>query len=77
MKKYSIVLSLLLLSTSLYGEEDIFGYWLAPGSIILIENCNNYVCAKVALDLFRFQDTLKNEILCKYLIGNIEHVQEK
>lgn len=47
MKKSSIVLSLLLLSTSLYGEEDIFGYWLAPGSIILIENCNNYVCAKI------------------------------
>ena len=47
MKKSGIVLSLLLLSTSLYGEEDIFGYWLTPGSIILIENCNHYVCAKI------------------------------
>ena len=47
MKKSSIVLSLLLLSTSLYGEEDIFGYWLTPGSVVLIENCNNYVCAKI------------------------------
>ena len=32
---------------NLLSKERVFGYWLTPGSIVLIENCDNYVCAKI------------------------------
>ena len=32
---------------SLLSEESIFGYWLTPGSIVLIENCDDYICGKI------------------------------
>ena len=35
------------ISTHLYGETNLFGYWLTPGSIVKIENCDGYVCAKI------------------------------
>tara|TARA_B100001996_G_C18119882_1_gene384753 strand:- start:28 stop:507 length:480 start_codon:yes stop_codon:yes gene_type:complete len=46
MKVISLALTLFL-SNTLFAEEGIFGYWLTPGSIIKIENCDSYVCAKV------------------------------
>ena len=46
MKIISLVLTLFL-SNTLFAEEGIFGYWLTPGSIIKIENCDSYICAKV------------------------------
>jgi len=49
MNKYTSILSLslLLVSTDSFGETDIFGYWLTPGSIVKIENCEDYICAKI------------------------------
>ena len=46
MKVISLALTLFL-SNTLFAEEGIFGYWLTPGSIIKIENCDSYICAKV------------------------------
>jgi len=46
MKVISFALALFL-SNTLFAEEGIFGYWLTPGSVVKIENCDNYVCAKV------------------------------
>jgi len=46
MKKVSFLIAILI-SSNLFAEENIFGYWLTPGSIVLIENCDNYVCAKI------------------------------
>ena len=46
MKAISFVL-ILFLSNTLIAEEGIFGYWLTPGSIVKIENCDTYVCAKI------------------------------
>jgi len=49
MKKYTatLSLSLFLVSTNSFGETNIFGYWLTPGSIVKIENCEDYICAKI------------------------------
>ena len=47
MKNIIYLLALLLSFDSLLSKERIFGYWLTPGSIVLIENCDNYVCAKI------------------------------
>ena len=46
MKVISLALTLFL-SNTLFAEESIFGYWLTPGSIVKIENCDSYVCAKI------------------------------
>ena len=46
MKVISLALTLFL-SNTLFAEEGIFGYWLTPGSIIKIENCDSYICAKI------------------------------
>jgi len=46
MKVISLALTLFL-SNTLFAEEGIFGYWLTPGSIVKIENCDSYICAKV------------------------------
>ena len=46
MKVISFALTLFL-SNTLFAEEGIFGYWLTPGSVVKIENCDSYVCAKV------------------------------
>ena len=46
MKVIGFVLTLFLSST-LFAEEGILGYWLTPGSIVKIENCDTYVCAKI------------------------------
>ena len=46
MKVISLTLTLFL-SNTLFAEEGIFGYWLTPGSVVKIENCDSYVCAKV------------------------------
>ena len=46
MKAISFVL-MLFLSNTLLAEEGILGYWLTPGSIVKIENCDTYVCAKI------------------------------
>ena len=46
MKVISLALTLFL-SNTLFAEEGIFGYWLTPGSVVKIENCDSYVCAKV------------------------------
>ena len=32
---------------NLFAESDLFGYWLTPGSIVLIENCDKHLCAKI------------------------------
>ena len=47
MKNIIYLLALLFSFDSLLSNERIFGYWLTPGSIVLIENCDNYVCAKI------------------------------
>ena len=47
MKSIIYLLALLFSFDSLLSKERIFGYWLTPGSIVLIENCDNYVCAKI------------------------------
>jgi len=47
MKNIIYLLALLFSIDSLLSKERIFGYWLTPGSIVLIENCDNYVCAKI------------------------------
>ena len=49
MTRYTFILSLLflLLSTNVFSENNIFGYWLTPGSIVKIENCEDYICAKI------------------------------
>ena len=47
MKNIIYLLALLFSFDSLFSQERIFGYWLTPGSIVLIENCDNYVCAKI------------------------------
>ena len=47
MKNIIYLLALLLSFDSLLSKERVFGYWLTPGSIVLIENCDNYVCAKI------------------------------
>ena len=47
MKNIIYLLTLLFSFDSLLSNERIFGYWLTPGSIVLIENCDNYVCAKI------------------------------
>jgi uncharacterized protein (DUF2147 family) len=46
MKKISFVIAMLI-SSNLFAESDLFGYWLTPGSIVLIENCDKYLCAKI------------------------------
>ena len=49
MNKYTFISSLLflLISTNVFSENNIFGYWLTPGSIVKIENCEDYICAKI------------------------------
>ena len=47
MKKYTFILSFLLISTNIFGETNIFGHWLTSGSIVKIENCDDYICAKI------------------------------
>ena len=47
MKNIIYLLALLFSFDSLLSKERIFGYWLTPGSIVLIENCDNHVCAKI------------------------------
>ena len=47
MKNIIYLLALLFSFDSLLSKERIFGYWLTPGSIVLIENCDNSVCAKI------------------------------
>ena len=47
MKNIIYLLTLLFSFDSLLSNERIFGYWLTPGSIVLIENWDNYVCAKI------------------------------
>ena len=47
MKNIIYLLALLFSFDSLLSKERIFGYWLTPGSIVLIENCDNYVCARI------------------------------
>ena len=49
MTKYTFILSLLflLISTNVFSENNIFGYWLTSGSIVKIENCEDYICAKI------------------------------
>ena len=37
----------MLISSNLFAESDLFGYWLTPGSIVLIENCDKHLCAKI------------------------------
>ena len=37
----------MLISSNLFAESDLFGYWLTPGSIVLIENCDKQLCAKI------------------------------
>ncbi len=46
MKKISLVIAMLI-SSNLFAESDLFGYWLTPGSIVLIENCDKHLCAKI------------------------------
>ena len=46
MKKISFVIAMLI-SSNLFAESDLFGYWLTPGSIVLIENCDKHLCAKI------------------------------
>ena len=47
MKNIIYLLALLFSFDSPLSKERVFGYWLTPGSIVLIENCDNYVCAKI------------------------------
>ena len=47
MKNIIYFLALWFSSDSLLSKERVFGYWLTPGSVVLIENCDNYVCAKI------------------------------
>ena len=49
MKKHSFILSLscLLISTNLFGESLVFGYWLTSGSVVKTENCDGYICATI------------------------------
>ena len=37
----------MLISSNLFAESDLFGYWLTPGSIVLIEKCDKHLCAKI------------------------------
>ena len=46
MKKISVVIAMLI-SSNLFAESDLFGYWLTPSSIVLIENCDKHLCAKI------------------------------
>ena len=46
MKKISFVIAMLI-SNNLFAESDLFGYWLTPGSIVLIEKCDKHLCAKI------------------------------
>ena len=46
MKKISFVVAMLI-SSNLFAESDLFGYWLTPGSIVLIEKCDKHLCAKI------------------------------
>ena len=46
MKKATFIIAILI-SGNLFAEGGIYGYWLTPGSIVLIENCDNNVCAKI------------------------------
>ena len=46
MKKTSFVIAMLI-SSNLFAESDLFGYWLTPGSIVLIEKCDKHLCAKI------------------------------
>ena len=46
MRKVSFFIAILI-SSNLFAEGDLFGYWLTPGSIVLIENCDNNICAKI------------------------------
>ena len=46
MKKISFFIAMLI-SSNLFAESDLFGYWLTPGSIVLIENCDKHLCAKI------------------------------
>ena len=47
MKNIIYLLALFFPFDSILTKESVFGYWLTPGSIVLIENCDNYVCAKI------------------------------
>ena len=47
MKNIIYLLALWFSFDSLLSKERVFGYWLTPGSVVLIENCDNYVCAKI------------------------------
>ena len=47
MKNIIYLLALFFSFDSLLSKERVFGYWLTPGSVVLIENCDNYVCAKI------------------------------
>ena len=46
MKKISFVIAMLI-SSNLFAESNLFGYWLTPGSIVLIEKCDKHLCAKI------------------------------
>ena len=37
----------MLISSNLFAESDLFGYWLTPGSIVLIKKCDKHLCAKI------------------------------
>ena len=47
MKNIIYALALIFSFDSLLSEESVFGYWLTPGSIVLIENCDDYICGKI------------------------------
>ena len=47
MKNTIYALALMFSFDSLLSEESVFGYWLTPGSIVLIENCDDYICGKI------------------------------
>ena len=47
MKNIIYLLVILFSFDSILSKERVFGYWLTPGSIVLIESCDNYVCAKI------------------------------
>ena len=47
MKNIIYALALMFSFDNLLSEESILGYWLTPGSIVLIENCDNYICGKI------------------------------
>ena len=46
-KIFLLPLSFFLIGANLFDETNIFGYWLTPGAIVNIENCDGYICAKI------------------------------